>query len=65
MNLVDILVLSIVIIFIALIIFLRYILPHIGKNKKKKRSNSCTYCPIGEDMKAKRFLKEYHKANKK
>ncbi|MFA6667186.1 MAG: hypothetical protein WCS51_02375 [Bacilli bacterium] len=64
MNSTDIIVLLIVIFFLGLIIFLRYVLPHIGKNKNKHRGG-CTSCPVGEDLKAKRFVKDYHKSMQK
>lgn len=64
MNLTDIIVLVSVFAFLGLIIFLRYILPHIGKNKNKPKA-CCGVCPMAYDKKAERFVKEYHKANKK
>lgn len=64
MNYVDILVLVIVFIFLATIIFLKYILPHIGKNKYKSKG-CCGVCPMAYDKKAKRIFKDYRKANEK
>ena len=37
---------------------------HVGKHKKVGNCG-CGTCPMGQDKKAKRFLKEYHKQNKK
>jgi hypothetical protein len=64
MNYVDIIVLICVFIFLGTIIFFRYILPNIGKNKKKAKP-CCGVCPMAYDKKAERFVKEYHKVNKK
>lgn len=64
MNWTDIIVVTIVVIFLGLIISLKYVIPHIGKNKNKPRGG-CSSCPMGKDVKAKRFLKDYQKANKK
>ena len=64
MNYVDIIVLISVFLFLGLIVFFKYILPNIGKNKMKKKG-CCGTCPMGYDKKTKKMFADYHKANKK
>jgi|GEM_PF-648669 hypothetical protein len=64
MNYIDIIIVLVVLLFLGLVIYFSFIRPHVGKHKKVGNCG-CGTCPMGQDKKAKRFLKEYHKQNKK
>ena len=61
MNWTNVIVLAIVVLLLFLVIFFRYLKPRL----QGKKTGGCSSCPMAYDTKAKRMVKDYHKANKK